>query len=87
MPSQYTAFPTPPQPDKCWEGAPTAILTNASWLVLSYSYFTNALSHAVYVYPLVASLRNSRATRALSREMAMSITVVYGNDSVKARKP
>ena len=50
-------------------------------------YFTNACLHAVSVHPWVAPPRNSCATRALSREPAMFITVVYGNDSVKASKP
>ena len=71
---------------KCWRGAPTAILTNASRLVVSDFYLTNALSHAYLVHSQAASLRNSQATRAMSRELAMSITLVYGDDSVKASR-
>ena len=63
------------------------IWTNASRLFVVYFYFTNALSHAASVSPLATFTSTSRAMRALSREPAMSITVVYGNDSVKASKP
>ena len=82
-----TGFPTPPQPDNLWRGAPTGILTNASRLVVSDFYLTNALLHAASVHPLAMIPSSSRTTRALSRELAMSIIVVFGNDSVKASKP